>query len=83
MRQVTVLESFNDIEQAFASVRPVGSPERIEQYAKLYISEDGRMTLNESKLFVLGDSIREQGHEFIEWCVKRVIPNYKGERYPS
>lgn len=81
MRQVRVLESFEDIATAFARVRQAGTgDEAIEEYAKLHASESGRLSLSGSKKFVLGDSLREQGNEFIEWCVQRVVSNYKAEK---
>lgn len=72
MRQVYVLETFEDIEHAFNGVRVTGdSTPMVEDNAVLCIHGDSLSI--ESKKYVLGESVRNKGNDFVLYCINRVM----------
>lgn len=72
MRQVFVLDTFEDIEKAFNGVRgPDDKTPMMEEKAKLNIHGD-TLTL-ESENFVLGEHVRSCGNRFVLHCISRVL----------
>ncbi len=74
MKQVFVLETFEDIEKAFSETRIDGDETPIvEEEAVLHIRNDSLML--ESKKFVLGEAVRCMGDQFVLYCIQQVIGN--------
>lgn len=73
MRQVHLLETFNDVRAAFSEACDGDSSPRVEAKARLHISRD-RLVL-ESKSFVLSDDLANSGSKFVVDCINFAIGN--------
>lgn len=78
MRQVHVLETFEDIENVFCGTRMAGdSTPSVDEKDILHIHGDS-LTLD-SKKFVLGENVRCMGNAFVVHCIGRVM----GKRFSA
>lgn len=75
MKQVYLLDSFQDIEKAFSSDRQAGdATPAIEERARLHISKKS-LTLTGTAKFVLSEDLKTKGEGFVKHCIIKCIGN--------
>lgn len=73
MRQVHVIETFEDLVHAFSGVRsPDDKYPMAGSYDKIHILEGGKLRL-ESKTFMLSDDMRDKGKQLIVYCITKTL----------
>ena len=74
MKKVFQLDSFTDIRKAFDGCRDTGDEvPMIEEKAMLHI--DGTELRLDSSVFVLSESLRGKGREFVLNCISEAVGN--------